>query len=179
MQSDKYRIDNSVQIGRLLPFYARGWRISRLLVAIAHPIETLHQAWLSWAEERIIEASITSQPMSLAWYLTHKLKAHFINHNDSFVITNGLSGPENIVYTEGEYFEADENSKYVYCQSESAPLTMIIRRPQEVMEPNTNYTIYPPDIEETNVYNNTDYRVEIMRLTKRYATSFRKIIINV
>lgn len=175
MIAKKYNIDISQTIGQIVPFYARGRKLSLFLEAICSPLDRLHKKWQLWAEERIIEASITSQAMSLTWYLNHKLRKHFVNKSDSFVVNNGLDTPENILFTEAEYLESDEFSQHIYSASEQRDnLTMTIRSYQEVMEACITFSIYPPIIEETTSYNNTNYRNDITRLVNKYNTSFKQ-----
>lgn len=101
INTDKYNITNSRIINMVLPFYARGRRISLLLEAIAHPLKSIHTTYKNWALERLIEASVTSQPMSIVWYLNHKFRKYFQNKNDSFQIsTNSININSTIWYVE-------------------------------------------------------------------------------
>jgi len=172
----KYDVDIAGTIGKVIPFYVRGRKISLLLQAVAYPLVQLHAAWTKWAEERIIEASITSQALSLAWYLTHLLNARFIDKTESFIVYNGLDEPTNVIFCEAEYLDSDSFSQHVYSEDEEdiEDLTMTIRCPQEIMEYGISYAIVPPEIEETSTYDNTDYRHEISNIVKKYNTSFKE-----
>ena len=84
INTDKYNITNSRIVSMILPFYARGRKIILLLDAISHPLQSIHAIWKKWALERLIEASITSQPMSIIWYLNYRFRKYFQNETDSF-----------------------------------------------------------------------------------------------
>lgn len=180
MQSDKYKINLQATIGKILPYYARGRKMSLFLEAICHPIEMLHNAWIKWAEEKIVEASVTSQALPLAWFLKYKLSSHFINEGDEFVVNNGIETPTNFIFTENEYFLSDEYSKHIYNEEENYDnLTMTIWSPEEILDDNINFTILAPEIKETSTYGTDEYMHDITKLTNQYNTSFKtyKIII--
>lgn len=88
---DFANIDNAKLIGRLLPFWARGRKISLLLQAILSPIASAHSQFKAWALQRYIECHITAQKSSLEWYLKYRLKHHFLKENDNFFITHGIN----------------------------------------------------------------------------------------
>lgn len=83
---DFLNIDNAKLVGRLLPFWARGKNISLLLQAVLSPIISVHNNFKLWALERYIYTHITSQAMSIEWYLKYKLKSHFVNERNSFIV---------------------------------------------------------------------------------------------
>ena len=87
---DFVNISNAILIGRLLPFWARGRKISLLLQALLSPIMSAHNNFKAWALERYIECHITSQRASLEWFLKYKLKRHFMNDSDVFFIADGI-----------------------------------------------------------------------------------------
>lgn len=174
MQSDKYKVDLSATIGKVLPFYMRGRKVSLFLEAILKPIEMLHEAWVRWSEERIIDTSMTSQPLAIAWYLKHKLYDHLINKSDEFLVKNGIDSPTSILFTESESFKSDEYSQHVYCMDENMEvLTMTVMTKVEVIDDNINFAIIAPEVKETSMYDEDDYKHEITRLVNNYNTSFK------
>lgn len=84
-------IDNAKLIGELLPFWARGRKVSLLLQALLSPLAAAHGTFKTWALERFIECQITAQKSSIEWYLKYKLGYHFQNENDTFFITSGVN----------------------------------------------------------------------------------------
>lgn len=88
---DFTNIDNAKLIGRLLPFWARGKKISLLLQAILSPIASAHNRFKIWGLQKFIECQVTAQKSSLEWYLKYRLKSHFQNENDTFFITQGIN----------------------------------------------------------------------------------------
>lgn len=83
---DFLNISNSKLIGRLLPFWARGRKMSLLIQALLNPLIEVHNSFKQWALEKYIYCHITAQAMSLEWYLTYRLRHHFRNPNHSFLI---------------------------------------------------------------------------------------------
>lgn len=96
-------IDNSKLVGRLLPYWARGKNTSLLLQAILSPITSVHNNFKLWALEQYIYAHITSQAMSIEWYLKYRLKSHFVNEAHSFIVSD-----EEVVIDWNDYPETEE-----------------------------------------------------------------------
>ena len=83
-------IDNAKMIGRLLPFWSRGRKISLLLQALLNPLVPLHKTFKVWALDKFIECHITAQKSSLEWYLKYRLQYHFLNESDNFSIVESI-----------------------------------------------------------------------------------------
>lgn len=86
MNIERYKIDNPTVIGKLLPFFIRGRKVTLFLEAIASPLVYVHNQFVSWAEERMYETRVTSQKQILLWYLTHRFRQYFINKDEKFTI---------------------------------------------------------------------------------------------
>lgn len=82
MDVDRYKINNTSLIGRILPFFARGRRLQSFLIGITTPLTGLHGSFLSWALMRKAECVATSQPIMLLWYLK-KVFENLIENNQS------------------------------------------------------------------------------------------------
>lgn len=88
---DFLNINNASLIARLIPFWARGRKISLFMQALLSPLVSLHNNFKTWALDQYIYCHITAQALSLEWYLKYKLKSHFANENDVFLIVNGVN----------------------------------------------------------------------------------------
>jgi len=88
---DFTNIDNAKLVGRLLPFWARGKKISLLMQALLSPLTMAHDSFKAWALELYIQCHITAQQSSLEWYLNYKLKSHFRNTDDTFFVVHGIN----------------------------------------------------------------------------------------
>lgn len=99
---DFVNIDNAKIIGRLLPFWTRGRKLSLFLQAILSPLASVHKSFKIWALEKFIECHITAQKGSLEWYLKYRLQSHFLNPNDNFFITQGIN--ESVSCFSNEYW---------------------------------------------------------------------------
>ena len=84
LNADRYSVSNASLIGRLLPFFARGRKLSMFLYGIMLPIEHIHDAFKEWALKRIVESVATSQPIIFRWYLKKMMGQYIENKNDEF-----------------------------------------------------------------------------------------------
>ena len=175
INTDKYNITNSRIVSMILPFYARGRKIILLLDAISHPLQSIHAIWKKWALERLIEASITSQPMSIIWYLNYRFRKYFQNQTDSFLLSiDGLNTKSTIWYLEEQpLYEGttpwlQENPSDT-LDSESAK-KLVTRNLNEVNNEQIGIIIYAPKIIETTLFTLEMYTNEIRKSVDKYLT---------
>lgn len=171
LSPEKYQIDNARAICRLLPFWIRGRKTILFLEAVAHPLKSVHDTFKEWAYERLIDAAITSQQLSLVWYLNHRLRKHFINPNDSFRITSDAFSEGEIVYNFSEALLAGNHYAYNYGEEiEDATENMLLKNYDEGIEYNADIVIIAPNIIENQDYTESNYKNEIRRYVDAYIT---------
>jgi len=171
LSPEKYQIDNARAICRLLPFWIRGRRMILFLEAVSHPLKKVHDAFKEWAYERLIDATITSQQISLVWFLNHRLRKYFINQGDSFRITSDAFSEGEIVYNFSENFLTGNHYAYDYGEEvEPATENMLLKNFNEGVTYNADIIIIAPDIVETEEYGKENYKNEIRRYIDSYIT---------
>lgn len=171
LSPEKYQIDNARAICRLLPFWIRGRKMILFLEAISHPLEKIHDAFKEWAYERLIDAAITSQQLSLVWFLNHRLRKHFVNQGDSFRITSDAFSEGEIVYNFSENLLAGNHYAYDYGEEvEPATENMLLKNFNEGVTYNADIIIIAPDIVEAEGYGKENYKNEIRRYIDSYIT---------
>lgn len=167
---DFTNIDNTKLVGRLLPFWARGRRMNLFLQAVLSPLITVHDKFKKWALERYIECHITSQAMSLQWYLKYRLHTHFLNEDSIFYIAPSY----NDVYA--CFSVGDWNNDLLWHN------TMVWQNKNETgIEIDTSLNsdkvinMVAPAIVETLNYNKEDYERDIRNIMSKYMINFNKI----
>lgn len=164
---DFTNIDNAKLIGRLLPFWARGRRISLLLQAILSPLVYVHSKFKAWALEQYIQCHITAQKPSLEWYLKYRLKSHFLNENDSFFISQGIN--QSISCFSGLVWVNDLHwDNNLYWASDDVVYS-------EDMESDGNTNVFAPAIVDTLNYSQEDYKRDIRNIMSKFMINFNKI----
>ena len=169
---NRYDIDNAKVIGRILPFFIRGRKLSMFLYAIAYPLVTLHESFKEWALQKKMEASVTSQTLTMEWYLTYLFKDKFEDETASFKITDSIDNPENIAYFTTERVEDYWNTAPVYDSEESSE-TMVISNTGEFQDQD-GVIIIAPKIVEISSYSTDDYIKDICKTVDTYITNFKK-----
>lgn len=170
-------IDNSKMIGRLLPFWARGRKLSLLLQALLKPIISVHNKFKIWALDLFIECHITAQRSSIEWFLKYKLKEHLINENDQFTIDDGIDRTiccfSNDTWTNN--FQWDNQMRW---GSETKTLPWTNEETKEIFMQRINgIVVYAPAILTNLAYNNEDYERDIRYIMSKYMICFKKITI--
>lgn len=172
MNTLKYDIDNKRVITRVLPFFVRGKWVVRFLLAIASPLMSLHSSFKAWGLRKLIEASITSQPMSLVWYLNYLFRDKFADPDDSFTIITDNAEKGTVIWYLNEQIYHEEYSPYLFeNENESNPdnlLTMVTEDFDEVNLSMADIVIVAPQITETEKYTYEDYKNAIRFNVDKY-----------
>lgn len=168
---DFLNIDNDKMIGRLLPFWARGRKISLLLQALLYPLRYVHQKFKVWALERYIESHISGQKMSLEWYLKYMLKTHLVDEKQEFFITQ--EAQELITSLSSNNWD-----NYSFWDNEQPWMNGYVVIAPELADIINHCTIvYAPPIVETIDYDYSDYERDIRFIISKYMINFSKVFI--
>jgi len=181
MTIDIYKISNPKIINFILPFYARGRRMSLFLEAVASPLVSIHKAFLEWGYDMILKTKITSQTDVLIWYLNYKFNRHFNNPSDSFAIEQEIEIDNLTAFNYREIalfkmvgvkiFDGDEAEQEYDI---SKPTRDFNRRNQ------TNAIIIrAPKLKADANYTDVDYKTDIIAIINDFKTSFRKYAIEI
>lgn len=161
MDTRKYDIDNKRVITRVLPFFVRGKWVVKFLLAISSPLLTLHSSFKAWGLRKLIEASITSQPMSLVWYLNYIFREKFKNEDDTFVIITDNAEKGTVIWYLNEQIYHEEYSPFLFEDGEEENpddlLKMVTENFDEVNLSIADIVIVAPQINETDKYKYEDY----------------------
>jgi hypothetical protein len=84
-----YQINTDKLVNQLVPHYLGGRRIILFLQSLLQPLKTLNQTWKEWADEKRIEAALTSQVIMMEYFLNRKFKKYFANASQQIVISDG------------------------------------------------------------------------------------------
>ena len=175
MNTERFDIDNNKVICRVIPHYLRGRKLILLMEACAHPLISIHNEFKKWGLERMIEASVTSQPMSLQWYLTHCFSSLFIDKSQQFRIIPDALSVGATIYDKQESGTYSDNT-YIYNRTDDPALDfteqMVLRYKNEAEDNyNADIIIVAPRIQETQDYNNEHYLNDIRRRVDKYITT--------
>ena len=106
----RYRIDFNKTINQLVPSYMGGRKLILLLQAICAPLKDVNDAFVAWAKETRIEASMTSQVFKLEWYLNRKFSKYFADPNGRISIVTGEEAPNGaVMYSENANVPSGDN----------------------------------------------------------------------
>ena len=81
-----YRINTDRLVNQLVPHYLGGRKLILFLQAILQPLNSLNIKWKEWADEKRIEAAMTSQVIMMEYFLNHKVYNHPPKRNSHYNI---------------------------------------------------------------------------------------------
>ena len=84
-----YRINTDRLVNQLVPHYLGGRKLILFLQAILQPLNSLNIKWKEWADEKRIEAAMTSQVIMMEYFLNHKFRKYFLDTSEHIVISDG------------------------------------------------------------------------------------------
>ena len=177
---DFLNINNASLIARLIPFWARGRKISLFIQALLSPLVSLHNNFKTWALDQYIYCHITAQALSLEWYLKYKLKSHFANENDVFLIVNGvnesLSCFSGDIWRNGLHWDNslrwNVNNAFHWENEENDK-----KYNDDYLESVNKTNVYAPAIIDTVNYDHDDYMRDIRNIMSKFMINFNKVVI--
>ena len=203
---DFLNINNASLIARLIPFWARGRKISLFIQALLSPLVSLHNNFKTWALDQYIYCHITAQALSLEWYLKYKLKSHFANENDVFLIVNGVN--ESLSCFSGDIWRNglhwDNSLRWNVNSEQIVNMNMNLtcfntglweksllwnnafhweneendkKYNDDYLESVNKTNVYAPAIIDTVNYDHDDYMRDIRNIMSKFMINFNKVVI--
>lgn len=122
-----YTVNTDKLVNRLVPHYLGGRRLVLFLQSCMQPLNSLAKQWKEWADEKILEASTTSQVILLEYYLNHKFNKYLSDKSQRIVISDGTANGLPI-YREG--VETPDHTS-LYYEDEGAEQATVLRYKDE------------------------------------------------
>lgn len=116
----RYRINFDKTINQLVPYYLGGRRLILFLQACVKPLQKLNDAFVEYAKEQRIEASMTSQIFKLEWFLNRKFSKYFEDPVSLISIKNGEKTGVPI-YNESATGISDDEEFKLWQETEGQP----------------------------------------------------------
>lgn len=84
-----YRIHTDRLVNQLLPHYLGGRKLVLYLQSLLSPLNSLNLRWKKWADDKRIEAAMTSQVIMLEYFLNRKYQGYLLNPLQRIFISEG------------------------------------------------------------------------------------------
>lgn len=145
----RYHIDFGKVINRLTPHYLGGRQFLAFMTAIIKPLQDTNEAFVAWAKECKIEASMTSQVLYFEWYLNRKFRSYFVDPTASITIINSAKTTGTPIFNQGSEMEGREDFKVFGEGEPQADLTSKLYHEHENVEYlSHSFTIVSPQIKD-------------------------------
>lgn len=145
-----YRIDTDRLVNRLIPHYLGGRRLVLYIQSLLKPLDTLNQTWKEWADEKRIEAAMTSQVIMLEYYLNRKYKKYLSDQTQHIVISDGDVNGVPLYWESSE--SAGVSTWTIYEESEGKESSKALRWKDEKMaESDVSFLVCVPAIDEQKI----------------------------
>lgn len=86
----RYSINFDRLMNMIIPYYLRSRKYVLFLQSLVSPLQKKNKDFILFAEEKKIEAAMTSQVMLFTWYLNHKYNKYFVDPTDSIIIEDAI-----------------------------------------------------------------------------------------
>lgn len=145
----RYYINFDKTINQLVPHYIGGRKLILFLQAIIHPLRSVNDAFVIWAKETKIEASMTSQVFKLEWFLNRKFSKYFLNSGERIVLaTSKHTGVP--IYHQNANINETQQHMISYHESEGIHLgTPLYYANERTGANDVSFVVYTPQIDES------------------------------
>ncbi len=145
----RYFINFDKTINQLTPAYIGGRKLILFMQSLAFPLRSLNDAFVEWAKETRIEASMTSQVFKLEWYLNRKLSKYFIDKTQRISISNvsALGVP---IYAENASILQTDNM-VMHQESENINDDPFYFQHERTISNSYSFIVHSPSIDTTQI----------------------------
>lgn len=99
----RYNLPIDKMINRLVPHYLSGRKYILFLQSLVFPLKSLSERFEKFAQEKHIEARMTSQVIYFEWYLNYKFARYFVDSNERIFIKESISLGADIYHEDALY----------------------------------------------------------------------------
>ena len=146
----RYAIDIDRMVNQLVPHYLGGRKLILYLQSILAPLQTLNSLFATWAREKRIEASMTSQVFKLEWFLNRRLSVYFKDSSDRITIANSVTKGLPLYYQSAD-IPVSENPALDSQANHTEDGPVLHKASELVDESNYSFIVYSPAISETRI----------------------------
>lgn len=166
-----YRINMNRLVNQLVPHYLGGRRIILFLQSCLQPLNSLNKQWKEWADERRLEAAMTSQVILLEHYLNRKFSKYFLDKEQRIFISEGSINGVPIYWDDNDTYDAN---LVLYHSSENPRVDVAFRYKNENQaNSDVSFTICCPSI-NTSKISQAEITAMITYQVKKYCIAGKK-----
>lgn len=169
-----YHINTDRLVNQLLPHYLGGRKLVLLLQALLTPLQTLAIKWEQWANNKRMEAAMTSQIILFENFLNKRFSKYLQNPSDRILISDGeLPGVP--LYWE----ELNSNISYLtlYSASEqSSNNPTMYWRDEKLVSSDVSFIVVCPSV-NTQIISEKELSAMISYYVNRYKVAGKKYTI--
>lgn len=169
----RYYINFDKTINQLVPYYIGGRKLILYLQALMKPLRAINDAFVSYAKETKIEATMTSQKFKFEWYL-NRLFSKYFKDGGSITISNGSHTGIPIYYEDAGI--SDSENLLMYQESEGIVKEALYHQNEKTTENSYSFIVYSPAI-DTALITEEKYRAMLSHYVDRYRLAGKTYII--
>lgn len=162
----RYFINFDKTINQLTPAYIGGRKLILFMQSLAFPLRSLNDAFVEWAKETRIEASMTSQVFKLEWYLNRKFSKYFINKTQRIAISNIAFTLGVPIYAEGASVPQTDNM-VMHQESENINDDPFYFQHERTASNSYSFIVHSPTI-DTTLISTEDYIAMLSYYVDKY-----------
>lgn len=147
----KYKVQSKILVGMLVPFFLRGKRFLRFLMAISLPLDKVNEDFCDWVRGTIVDAVTTSQIIVLKWSMKTKLQKYFRDSNDNFQITTYGRTSYVTAYEDNDEQSLHPEATNIYMPEDTSDASVsseeqvVIYNREELQDEDNDITIVAPE----------------------------------
>lgn len=144
-----YRIDTDRLANELVPHYMGGRKLILLLQSWLKPLDTLNKKWKAWADDKRIEAAMTSQVIMLEYFLNRKYKKFFVDQSQHIVISDGEVNGVPVYWSSNS--SVGKSNLVLYNESEGQTGSALHWKDEKLPNSEYSFVVSCPTIDTTQI----------------------------
>lgn len=169
-----FRINTDRLINQLVPHYLGGRRTILFLQSCMQPLNSLNEKWKEWADEKRLEAAMTSQIILLEHYLNHKFNKYLLDRTKHIVVSDGIVNGVPIFWESGDEYGAD---LILYHAGETPSQNVIFRyKDEKQANSDVSFFICCPNVNPA-VITQDELTAMISYYVQKYCIAGKKFIV--
>lgn len=171
-----YKIDTDRLVNQLVPHYMGGRKLILFLQSCLQPLKSIAEEWKEWADDKRIEAGMTSQIIMLEYFLNRKYKKYFADKAQRIVVSDGTVNGVPIYWEGSGSIGLDELVLYNESESKESSSKPFKWKDEKSASSEVSFIVNCPSVDTTQI-TKSELTAMISYWVNKYRIAGKKFIV--
>lgn len=171
-----YRIDTDRLVNQLVPHYMGGRKLILFLQSCLQPLKTIAEEWKEWADDKRIEAGMTSQIIMLEYFLNRKYKKYFADKSQRIAVSDGTVNGVPIYWESNSGVGLDKLALYNESENKESASKPFRWKDEKSADSAVSFVVSCPIVDTTQI-TESELTAMISYWVNKYRVAGKKFIV--